>query len=225
MSSIKGMPGLSEATPAGPPAYRPSVAREPNKTLMYAPNLPRSPLWFKLQDQQMRACWSLDGKRPLPELLHFVSILRQQPEDKARPTVSSLKKHYKFETIKEKPFMEIATLLEMLDNNVIGHTRDFGPAMAKPFRDAIKTTFTAFLQGDSSMITDLRPCYPSWAQQAASASVCYAQAVANDIANAGAKAASSAPMQQDDSPVQAQYASPMQVLAVCAHDVLLRHLS
>jgi hypothetical protein len=52
-----------------------------------------------------------------------------------------------------------------------------------------------------------------------------AQFIAQDascIAKAGAKAASSV-LQQPQ--VQAQYASPMQVLAVCAHDVLLRHLS
>jgi hypothetical protein len=48
---------------------------------------------------------------------------------------------------------------------------------------------------------------------------------ASCIANAGANAASSAPMQQPCLHVQAQDAPPMQVLAVCAHDVLLRHLS
>ena len=48
---------------------------------------------------------------------------------------------------------------------------------------------------------------------------------ASNIANGGANAASSAPMQQSCSPVEAPDASPMQVLAVCAHDMLLRHLS
>ena len=44
----------------------------------------------------------------------------------------------------------------------------------------------------------------------------------SNIANGGAKAASSA-LQQPQ--VQAQDASPMQVLDMYAHDVLLRHLS
>jgi hypothetical protein len=145
------------------------------------------------------------------ELLHFVSIVKKQPEYKAKPNVYELKKHYPFQNIKDKDFVEIATLLEMLDKDVIRHTRDFGPAMAKPFRDAIKATLTAFLNGDTSMITDLRHYHPSWAQQAASASVCDAQAVANNIANGGAKAASSAPVQQPCREVQAQHASPMQV--------------
>jgi hypothetical protein len=48
---------------------------------------------------------------------------------------------------------------------------------------------------------------------------------ARNVANGGAKAISSAPMRQSCSPVQAQNPSPMQVLAVCVHRVLLHHLS
>jgi hypothetical protein len=47
----------------------------------------------------------------------------------------------------------------------------------------------------------------------------------SNVANGGSKAGSSAPMRQSCSPVQAQNPSPMQVLAVCVHDVLLRHLT
>ena len=171
------MPGLREAAPPGPPAYRPSVAREPNRMLLDAPNLPRSECFFKLPEQQVRARWSLDGKRPMLGLLQFVSTVKKQPEDKAKPDVRDLKKYFKFETIRFQEYAEIATLLEMLDKDVIRHTRDFGPVVAKPFRDAIKATLTAYLNGDSSMITDLRPRIPSWAEQAASAS---AKAVAKD---------------------------------------------
>ena len=177
MSSTEGMPDLNEAAPAGPPAYRPSVAREPNRGLLDSPNLPGSPLLFKLPEQQVRACWSPDAKRPILELLHSVSIVKKQPEDKAKPDVRKIKKYCPFETIKEKDYMEIATFLEMLDKDMIPYTRDFGPAMAKPYRDAIKATLKAFLNGDTWMITDLRPRYPSWEQQAASAS---AQAASND---------------------------------------------
>ncbi len=48
---------------------------------------------------------------------------------------------------------------------------------------------------------------------------------ASNVGNGGAKASSSAPMRQSCSPVQAQNPSPIQVLAVCLHGVLLCHLS
>lgn len=56
---------------------------------------------------------------------------------------------------------------------------------------------------------------------------CMQQFIAEDssnIANVGAQAASSVPIQQSYSEVQAQEASPMQVLALCAHDMRIAQL-
>jgi hypothetical protein len=145
--------------------------------LLDAPNLPGSQLEFKVEDKQIRGRWSPDGKRPMLELLHFVSIVKQQTENEARPNLSKLRQNYKVELIKGNDCMEIATLDQMLVDDVIPYTRLFDKRTAKPFRDAIKATLRAYLQGDTSMITDLRPRFPSWAEQAASAS---AEAAAND---------------------------------------------
>ncbi len=56
---------------------------------------------------------------------------------------------------------------------------------------------------------------------------CLPQFIAEDasnIANGGVKAASSAPMQQDCSPVQAPDTSPIQVMLACAHTVRIAQL-
>ena len=70
----------------------------------------------------MRAYWSADGKRPMPELLHFLSIVKNQLEDQARAHLSMLKKNYKWQDINGKEPMEIATLKQILLDDVIPYT-------------------------------------------------------------------------------------------------------
>lgn len=83
MSSSNGMPGLREATPA----CRPSVAREPNRVLLDAPNIPGSPCLFKLADEQTRA-------RPMRQkmkasMLTFPTTDAQAPAEEALSSAST----------------------------------------------------------------------------------------------------------------------------------------
>jgi hypothetical protein len=107
------------------------------------------------------------------EMVQFVSTYRLSPEDDVKNSVQEIKKHYDYgiENINGQDFIDIETILLITDKgkDKISWYKKIPEAIAKPHRDAIKATFKAFLNGDSSMITDLRPKYPSWAEQTASA--------------------------------------------------------
>ncbi len=222
MSSRNGMMGLLETPPAGSPAYRPPVSHKPNYEFMHAPNKPHSQLLFKIQDQEINICfnarWSKDGKRPMFEMLQFWSTYLQRDKKivKAKKgVVEEFKRHYEVTSREGQDFIDIKEILKIIEKDAIPDKKN--DDMAKAHRDAIETTLKAFLNGNSSMITSLEP----WTQAAS--------AVQDELTDkvpprGGVKASSSAPMQQSCSPVQAQDASPVQVLAVCVHGVLLRHL-
>jgi len=193
MSSRNGMMGLLETPPAGLPAYRPPVARTPDHEFMRAPNKRHSRLLFKIKDQEMNARWSKDGKRPMFEMLQFWSTYL---EKKAQSAVKEFKRHYEFTRIDNQDFIDIATILQMIEKDAIPHKKN--DPMSKAHRDAIETTLKAFLNGNSSMITNLE----SWTQQAASA---VQDKLTDEVPpRGGVKVSSSAPMRQSCSPVQAQ---------------------
>ena len=98
----------------------------------------------------------------MPDVVHFLSILNKHDESAAKVVWSKIKnnktriKNCKFTTIKEKEVVDIAELLEMLLSKHIPYTHQFRPKEADPFRDDIIATFTAFENGDTSMIN--APC-------------------------------------------------------------------
>lgn len=164
-----------------------------DKSLIYAPNKPKSSVAFKVADKQMRAYWSADGKRPMPELLHFLSIVKNQFEDKARPHLSMLKKNYKWQDINGKEVMEIATLKQILIDDVIPYTHLLPKGPATTLRNGIIATFTAFENGDTSMINDVRDAVINTLNRQAAitvASVSDAQTVADASSVAGASSMS-----------------------------------
>jgi len=131
------------------------LSREPNKVLMYQKHMPYSKgPTFTLADEQICTWWSSDGKRPMLDIVHLLSIVNKHTESAAKEVwrktqkkMSKIGKECKFITIDEgyygKNIMEIAYILELFENKCVGYTLKFKREYADPFRDTIIATLKA----------------------------------------------------------------------------------
>ena len=127
-----------------------------DKSRIDPPNKPYSPVAYTLPDAygndvQMIAYWSPDGKRPMPDAVHFLSILHNVDKVEANKKLPQIKTHCLM--FKGNYFIEIAKLKELLQHNKIPRTPSkFSKSEAEVFRNRIIASFDAFEKGDSSMV-------------------------------------------------------------------------
>jgi hypothetical protein len=110
---------------------------------------------FELEGRLMRAYWSDDGKRPMPVVVDFVSIVARKNDSNAyaKDLWSQLdKQRYNFQSVDGHDIMEIAELKTLLDKLPL--VKGFAKNNSDPYRRDIRTTLTAFEDGDTSMLKD-----------------------------------------------------------------------
>ena len=112
-------------------------------------------LTLELEGRPMHAYWSADGRRPMPVVVDFVSIVaRKKNKDAYAEDVWSEfdKQGYNVQSVDGHDVMEIAELKKLLRN--LPPVKGFPKHNSDPYRRDIRTALIAFEEGDTTMLRD-----------------------------------------------------------------------